>query len=161
MRAPSASAEEEQQAGIDIRVTESDTSLSLSASVLLHCGTCHNNLYADVENCTHTTSEKRCLMADQSNMAFDFDDWAGLYLENPEEFEARRQATLMIEMMRGSPEQCAAGRELLHAYEKRVKGCDPQQRMQIAASMMMESTKELNTELMLLKDALQKIEADA
>lgn len=94
-------------------------------------------------------------------MAFDFDDWAGLYLENPEEFEARRQATLMIETMRVSPEQCAAGRELLDAYEKRVKGCDPQQRMQIAASMMMESTKELNTELMLLKDALQKLEAGA
>lgn len=100
-------------------------------------------------------------MTEQSGTAFDFDDWAGLYLENPEEFEARRQATLMIELMRGSPEQCAAGRELLEAYEKRVKGCDTQERMQVAASMMMESSRELNTELMVLKDALQKIEADA
>ena len=100
-------------------------------------------------------------MADQPDMAFDFDDWAGLYLENPQEFEARRKATLMIEMMRGSAEQCAAGRELLEAYEKRVEGCNSEQRMHIAASMMMESAKELNTELMMLKHTLQSIEADA
>jgi len=100
-------------------------------------------------------------MAEQSSMEFDFDDWAGLYLENPQEFEARRQATLMIEMMRGSPEQYAAGKKLLEGYEKRAKGCSAEQRMQIAASMMMDSAQELGTELMLLKDALQKLEVDA
>ncbi len=97
-------------------------------------------------------------MASQSGVQFDFDDWAGLYLENPEEFEARRKATLMIEMARSTPRQCADGRALLEAYEKRVKDCDPQQRMQVAASMMMESARELNTELMLLKQSVQSIE---
>ena len=100
-------------------------------------------------------------MADQSGMAFDFDDWAGLYLENPQEFEARRKATLMIEMMRGSAEQCSAGRELLEAYETRVKDCNSAQRLQVAASMMMESARELSTELMMLKHTLESIEADA
>lgn len=97
-------------------------------------------------------------MVEHSAAKFDFDDWAGLYLENPQEFEARRSAALMIELTRGSVEQCAAGRELLEAYEKQVAGCDPQQRMQAAASMMAESARQLNTELMLLKQALQSIE---
>ena len=114
-----------------------------------------------MENRHYTFNERWYLMAEQSSMEFDFDDWAGLYLENPQEFEARRQTTLMIEMMRGSPEQYAAGKKLLESYEQRAKGCSPEQRMQIAASMMMESAQELGTELMLLKDALQKLEADA
>lgn len=100
-------------------------------------------------------------MADQVDMAFDFDDWAGLYVENPQEFEARRKATLMIEMTRGTAEQCTAGREMLEAYERRVKGCNSEQRMHISASMMMESARELSTELMLLKQSLQTLEAEA
>jgi hypothetical protein len=79
-------------------------------------------------------------MAEHSANQFDFDDWAGLYLENPQQFEARRQAALMIELTRGTAEGCAAGRVLLESYEKRVKGCDSQERMQVAAAMVMEST---------------------
>ncbi|MFT5044667.1 MAG: hypothetical protein ACI8UP_001636 [Porticoccaceae bacterium] len=97
-------------------------------------------------------------MAEHSANRFDFDDWAGLYLENPQEFEARRQAALMIELTRGSAENCAAGRALLESYEKQVKGGDSQQRMQMAASMMLESTEQLKTELMILKQALQSTE---
>jgi hypothetical protein len=97
-------------------------------------------------------------MAEHLANQFDFEDWAGLYLENPQEFEARRQAALMIELTRGSAEQCAAGRVLLESYEKRVKDCDSQQRMQVAASMMMESVNQLNAELMVLKQALQNTE---
>lgn len=97
-------------------------------------------------------------MADHSAAEFDFYDWAGLYQENPQEFEARRSAALMIELTRGSAEQCAAGRALLDSYEKQVRGCDSQQRLQVAASMMAESAQQLNTELMLLKQALQNIE---
>jgi len=33
-------------------------------------------------------------MTDKAMDNFDFNDWAGLYLENPEEFEARRKAAL-------------------------------------------------------------------
>ena len=98
-------------------------------------------------------------MAEQTTTDFNFDDWAGLYMENPQEFEARREAALMIEMTRGTPEQSAAGRALLEAYEKRVKGCNPQERLQVAASMMMESAKELNTEMMMLKHELEKVKA--
>ena len=97
-------------------------------------------------------------MADNSTAQFDFYDWAGLYQENPQEFEARRSAVLMIELMRGSAEQCASGRKLLDAYEKRVQGCDSQQRLHVAAQMMAESADQLKTELMVLKQALQDIE---
>lgn len=98
-------------------------------------------------------------MADHSTTEFDFDDWAGLYLENPEEFEARRKAALMIELTRGSAEQCAAGRAMLESYEKQVRGCDSQQRFEVAASMMTESVRQLNTEFMVLKQALESVEA--
>lgn len=97
-------------------------------------------------------------MAEHSVEKFDFDDWAGLYMENPQEFEARRKAALMIEMTRGSAEQCAAGRAMLESYEKQVQGCDAQQRMQVAASMMTESARQLSTEFMILKQALENIE---
>lgn len=100
-------------------------------------------------------------MAEQTTSQFDFDDWAGLYIENPEEFEARRKAVLMIEMAKGTPEQSAQGRALLESYEKRVKGCDLQQRLQVSASMMMESVKELNTELLMLKHSIQELEERA
>lgn len=96
-------------------------------------------------------------MVEHSANQFDFDDWAGLYLENPQEFEARRQAALMIELTRGSAEQCTAGRVLLESYENRIKGCDSQQRMQVAASMMLESATQLGTELMVLKQALHNV----
>ena len=97
-------------------------------------------------------------MAEQSTAQFDFDDWAGLYMESPQEFEARRSAALMIELTRGSADQCASGRALLDAYEKRVKGCDSKERLEVAASMMAESAMQLRTELMVLREALQSIE---
>lgn len=97
-------------------------------------------------------------MAEHSAAEFDFYDWAGLYQENPAEFEARRSAALMIELARGTPEQCAAGRALLESFDKRVKGCNAQERLQVAASMMAESAKQLNTELEMLKQALLSIE---
>ncbi len=97
-------------------------------------------------------------MAEHSSAVFDFYDWAGLYQENPAEFEARRSAALMIELARGTPEQCAAGRALLDSYEKRVKGCSTQERLKVAAEMMAESAKQLNTELEMLKQALLNIE---
>ena len=97
-------------------------------------------------------------MKNQPAPNFDFDDWAGLYLENPQEFEARREAALMIELARGTAEQREKGRALLEAYEKQAQGYDSVQRMQLAASMMVESARELSTELMILKQALQSIE---
>ncbi|MFK7891008.1 MAG: hypothetical protein AB8B63_09370 [Granulosicoccus sp.] len=97
-------------------------------------------------------------MDDNSTTQFDFDDWAGLYLENPQEFEARRKAALMIELTRGSPEQCAAGRAILETYEKRVQGCDTQERLRVAASMMAESARQLGTEWKMLKLELEKLE---
>lgn len=93
-------------------------------------------------------------MTEQPNTEFDFDDWAGLYLENPEEFEARRKAALMIEMTRGTAEQCANGRAMLESYEKRVEGLDPAQRLQVAAEMMSESARALGTEFKILKQSL-------
>lgn len=99
-------------------------------------------------------------MGEHPTPQFDFDDWAGLYLENPQEFEARRSAALMIELTRGSTEGCAAGQTMLDAYERQVHGCDTQQRMQVAALMMAESVGQLNTELMLLKQALQNVEEE-
>lgn len=98
-------------------------------------------------------------MQQDSRSDFDFEDWAGLYLENPQEFEARRQAVLMIELARGTPEQAAKGRALLDAYEKAAKGRSPMERAALAASMMMDSAQELNVELMMLKDALEKLDS--
>jgi len=99
-------------------------------------------------------------MAEHSADKFDFDDWAGLYIENPQEFEARRSTALMMALMRGSPENYAAGRAMLDAYEKRVEGCDPQERFQVAASMMAESASQLRTELLMLKHTLENIEEE-
>jgi len=97
-------------------------------------------------------------MADQTNAQFDFEDWAGLYLEDPQEFEARRSAALMIELTRGSAQQCANGRIMLAAFEKRVVGQSSQQRFQVAASMLAESAMQLRTELMVLREALKELE---
>ncbi|MBX2885461.1 MAG: DUF3135 domain-containing protein [Granulosicoccus sp.] len=94
-------------------------------------------------------------MQHPSSDEFDFDDWAGLYAENPAEFEARRQAALMIEMARGSAEQSEAARSMLAAYEEAAEGLEPQARMQLAASMMLDSAQQLSTELQLLKHALE------
>jgi hypothetical protein len=95
-------------------------------------------------------------MTDQTAPPFDFDDWAGLYLENPEEFEARRKAVLMLAMTKGTSEQCAAGRVLLERYEKQVEGQDAQKRMQVSAAMLLDSVQQLQTELMLLKQSVEK-----
>ena len=87
---------------------------------------------------------------------FDFDDWAGLYLENPQEFEARRKAALMIELSRGSERQRTASRAILDAYERQVSGGNSQERLQVAMRMMAESAKELCTELQMLKHTLEQ-----
>ena len=87
---------------------------------------------------------------------FDFDDWAGLYLENPQEFEARRKAALMIELSRGSERERTAGRAMLDAYERQVSGCNSQERLQVAMRMMAESAQELCTEMQMLKHSLDQ-----
>lgn len=94
-------------------------------------------------------------MANHPANEFDFDDWAGLYLENPQEFEARRQAALMIEMAKGNSEQAAACRELLDAFDQRVQGCNTAERLQVAAQMMADSAQQMSTELMLVKQNLE------
>lgn len=98
---------------------------------------------------------RESMMSNHVENEFDFNDWAGLYLENPQEFEARRQAALMIELAKGTPEQAKAGRALLEAYEKRVQGCDPAERLQAAVEMMSDSAQQLGTELMLLKQNVE------
>lgn len=98
-------------------------------------------------------------MSTQISGDFDFDDWAGLYLENPQEFESRRQAVLMIEMTRRSPEHADAARALLDCFEKAAKGCTPEQRMLIASNMMMESAHQLSAELQILLQALESVES--
>lgn len=96
-------------------------------------------------------------MSQQTSGDFDFDDWAGLYLENPEEFEARRQAVLMIEMTRGSAEHAATAKTLLESFEKAATGRTPEQRMIIANNMMMESAHQLSAELQLLMQTLESV----
>ena len=98
-------------------------------------------------------------MSRQISGDIDFDDWAGLYLENPVEFESRRQAVLMIEITRRSPEHADAARALLESFEKAAKGRTPEQRMMIASSMMMESAHQLSAELQLLLQALESVES--
>lgn len=99
----------------------------------------------------------RIRMTEQTAPPFDFDDWAGLYLENPEEFEARRKAVLMLAMTNGTPEQCTAGRALLERYEKLVEGQSAEKRMQVSASMLLDSVQQMQTELMLLKHTVEKL----
>ncbi len=98
-------------------------------------------------------------MSKQTSGDFDFDDWAGLYLENPEEFESRRQAVLMIEMTRGSAEHVATARTLLESFEKAAMGRTSEQRMMIANNMMMESAHQLSAELQILMQALESVES--
>lgn len=94
-------------------------------------------------------------MDDHSVTQFDFDDWAELYKSNPEEFEARRSSALLLELAKGTSEQRSAAFAMLESFEARAKGCNSQQRMELAASMMTESLKELSTELLILKDAVE------
>jgi len=96
-------------------------------------------------------------MQQNSTDDFDFDDWAGLYLENPEEFEARRQATLMIELLRLTPENALLGRQALDSFELAVQNRSAEQRMKIAASLMMDSVHQLSAELQLLQQAVQQL----
>lgn len=100
-------------------------------------------------------------MDDNSISEFNFDDWAELYKKNPEEFEARRSAALMLELASGTSQQRAAAFAVLESFESRAKACDPQQRMELAASMMTESLSELSTELMVLKKAVEDFENHA
>ncbi|MGQ7847572.1 DUF3135 domain-containing protein [Granulosicoccus sp. 3-233] len=100
-------------------------------------------------------------MQQNSTDDFDFDDWAGLYVENPEEFEARRQATLMIELMRQTPENARNGRQTLDSFELAVQNRNPEERLKMAASLMMDSVHQLSAELQLLKQALQQLEETA
>ena len=99
----------------------------------------------------------------QQNSAddFDFDDWAGLYLENREEFEARRQATLMIELLRQMPENARIGRQTLDTFELAAQNRSPDERMRIAASLMMDSVHQLSAELQILKQSLEQLETQA
>ena len=94
-------------------------------------------------------------MADHTVEQFDFDDWAGLYIENPQEFEARRKAALMIQLTRGSAEHCESGRKLIESFDKQAGCCNSQQRMELAANMMAESLAQLGTELQMLKLELE------
>lgn len=94
-------------------------------------------------------------MKDNGAPEFDFDDWAGLFIENPQEFEARRQAALMIELSRCNDQQRESGKAILAAFEKRVSGSDAQERIVVAGQMMADSALQLQTELMLLKTMLQ------
>ncbi|NND93139.1 MAG: DUF3135 domain-containing protein [Granulosicoccus sp.] len=87
---------------------------------------------------------------------FDFDDWAGLYIENPQEFEARRQTVLMLEIARGSAVRSSTAHDLLSTFETVAKGCSDQERMLVAAAMMMESVQQLSAELQVLKEALKR-----
>lgn len=90
---------------------------------------------------------------------FDFDDWAGLYLENPAEFEARRQAALMLELLRSSsPGGAEAGRRMLDSFDLAVAGRRPEERMNIAANLMMDSLHQLSAELQLLTQELKTLE---
>lgn len=93
-------------------------------------------------------------MPSKGDSDFDFDDWAGLYLENPREFEARRQAALMIELMRFSPQQAREGRQLLDSYEQAAEGRSADERLQMAAGLMQDSLHQLSAELRLLKQTL-------
>ncbi len=94
-------------------------------------------------------------MKDKSAPEFDFDDWAGLFIENPQEFEARRQAALMIELSRYNAQQRESGKAILAAFEKRVAGSNAQERLEVAGQMMADSALQLQTELMLLKKVLE------
>ncbi len=94
-------------------------------------------------------------MKDKTAPEFDFDDWAGLFIENPQEFEARRQATLMIELSRRDARQRELGKATLAAFEKRVSGRDTHERMEVAAQMMADSALQMQTELKLLTKMLE------
>lgn len=99
-------------------------------------------------------------MTDHSASQFDFDDWAELYKDNPQEFEIRRSAALMFEVARGSSKQRTDAYAMLESFERRAEGCDTQQRLKLSASMMTDSLGELSTELMMLRLAIQNLTKD-
>lgn len=124
-----------------------------------YCGPDHNASDDNVQNGVLTTRhDVDSLMQNNTADVFDFDDWAGLYLENPAEFEARRQATLMLEMLRCSPDGTEACRQMLDSFELAVEGRRTEERMSIAANLMMDSLHQLSAELQILQLTLQQLE---
>ncbi|MEZ5649180.1 MAG: DUF3135 domain-containing protein [Burkholderiaceae bacterium] len=86
---------------------------------------------------------------------FDFDDWARLYQQDPQAFEARRQAVLALELAKGTPAQAAAARQMLTTFERTHQNAGPDERMIGAGKMMLDSVRTLNEQMGALGDALR------
>lgn len=87
--------------------------------------------------------------------AFDFNEWATLYQQDPQAFEARRQALLAIEIAKGGV-HAPAGRRLLQQLEARLDGQSDAERIRLSMQAMADSARSLAAQMGSLKDDLQR-----
>lgn len=85
--------------------------------------------------------------------AFDFDEWAALYRDDPHAFEARRRALLAIEIARGG-EHAPAAKLMVDRLEAKLEGCSDAERLQRSLRAMAGSVSELTARWQTLTERL-------
>jgi len=85
--------------------------------------------------------------------AFDFDEWAALYRQDPDAFEARRKALLTIEVAR-SGRHAPQARAMLERLEQQLEGKSDADRIKLSMLAMQAAATRLVDELQALSTAM-------
>ena len=88
---------------------------------------------------------------------FDFDEWAELYRRDPNEFERRRQAVMVIELAKGGA-HAAPARQMLERLDHRLASLDDAQRASTAFVWMAASLSALGSRMAQLGEAVGEME---
>ncbi|MFZ9406089.1 MAG: DUF3135 domain-containing protein [Burkholderiaceae bacterium] len=87
--------------------------------------------------------------------AFDFDEWAALYQQDPQAFEARRKALLTIEVAR-SGIHASQARVLVDRLEQELDGKSDLERVSLSMLALLSAASQLTSELQTLALALER-----
>ncbi|HYF60212.1 MAG TPA: DUF3135 domain-containing protein [Burkholderiaceae bacterium] len=78
--------------------------------------------------------------------AFDFDEWAALYRDDPQAFEARRRALLAIEIAKGGA-HAEAAKSMIARLDAQLEGKDDAERMRLSMLAMVASARRMTDRL--------------
>lgn len=91
---------------------------------------------------------------------FDFDEWADLYRQDPQAFEARRQAVLALEIAKHRA-HAGPARQMLDTMQAQLEACDEPERLNVAFGFMADSLARLTREMADLRHTVAQIDAHA
>ncbi len=91
---------------------------------------------------------------------FDFDEWADLYRQDPQAFEARRQAMLALEIAKHRA-HAGPARQMLDAMQARLDRSAEHERLNVAFGFMVDSLARLTREMADLRHAAAQVDAHA